>query len=60
MPARPAVLIRIVTTERQRIVHAEFDPALDDLRLCELNQRGVDADAPALHAHLRGKIRHGL
>ncbi len=38
------MIIRIVTTVRQRIIDAEPRPAVDDLGLGEVDERGVDLE----------------
>jgi len=54
-------IVRIVTTERHPIIHAQFQPPADDLGLAQMNQRHMDFKCPAARGcHARRKVGHLL
>src|SRR3954447_12554692 len=58
---RDAVGGGIVAAERERVVHAEREPELDDLTLAQIEQRRLDPHwRRALHAAACGEVRHRL
>ena len=59
--AGETVAVRVVATVREAVVDAQVDSALDDLRLREVDERGVDVKSlRALDGGLRRQIGHLL
>src|SRR5688500_20177721 len=58
--ARDAVVVRVVTARRERIVDPQTDAERDDLRFRELDKRRADADLASLDPGARREIGHAL
>ena len=56
MPAGSARCVRVVATEGQAVVDVQRDAPPDDVRLGQVDERGVDRDPPPFDPHLRGEV----
>src|SRR5579885_745809 len=56
-PAGAPRLVGLIAGHRETVVHPQFCPHCDDLRLAEFDERRVDGEALSLHAGAGGQLR---